>query len=263
MDDENKEKEKEIKSDSDKVNNPEIKKKDEKSSESISIKIKKDDIWKYATFILFVILIVGGIIFIPDRNGGGIVDVNGVEPTPIPPIPQPPVVKASIDDDAVLGDKNAPVTIIEFSDYSCSFCARFWADTLPSIKSEYIEKGKVKLVYRDYPFLGPVSVSAAEATECVREQGGDDAFWKYHDTIFENQQQLSEGKLLEWAQEMSYDIEECLESGKFTSEVQKDLADGQAAGVRGTPGFVINGQLVSGAQPFAVFKQVIDEDLAS
>ena len=193
-----------------------------------------------------------------------------IEPEPIPVQPPTPIVDVSEDDDAVLGNLNAPVTIIEFSDYECPFCARFYNQTLPSIKSEYIDTGKVKYVFRDYSSgfedpsgrYHPLAQPAAEASECVREQGGDNAFWKYHDMIFENQAQLSEANLLKWAMEMNYDIKDCLDSNKFESEVKKDFRDGQAAGVRGTPAFFINGKLLSGAQPFGAFKQAIDAELA-
>ena len=100
------------------------------------------------------------------------------------------------------------------------------------------------------------------AAECVRDQGGDEAYFEMHDKIFANQQALSIASLKTWAQELGYSIDSCLDSGKFESEVANDLADGQAAGGRGTPYFVINGKPLSGAQPFSAFKQIIDAELA-
>ena len=249
--------------------NKEEKPKKEESSEAVSIKIKKDDIWKYSTILLLALLLVGGVIFF---TGGVMKDDDKNAPSPTPtPTPQPPsTVQVSIDDDPILGNRNAPVTIVEFSDYECPFCGRFYSATLPSIKSNYIDTGKVRFVYRDFPLnFHPSAQPAAEASECVREKGGDEAFWKYHDTIFENQPMLSTEKLLEWASEMGHDIEECLNSNKFAAEVQKDMRDGQNVGIQGTPGFIIGktdgnsvrGQIVSGAQPFAVFQQIIDAEL--
>jgi protein-disulfide isomerase len=173
-------------------------------------------------------------------------------------------IEVSADDDAVLGDVNAPVEIIEFSDYQCPFCSRFWADTLPLVKENYIDTGKVKLIFRDFPLsnIHPEAQIAAEASECVRSFGGDDAFWDFHDTMFENQRDLSEDKLVEWATEAGFDIQECLDNGDFRQEVLDDFADGNLAGVTGTPSFVINGVPVSGAIPYDQFAALIDSALA-
>jgi len=190
----------------------------------------------------------------------------------IPPIPidgnQPPqvqeIVEVSEDDDAFLGDPNAPVTIIEFSDYQCPFCQKFWSETLPLLKENYIDTGKVKFIYRDFPIpsLHPLAQLTAEATECVRSKGGDEAFWQYHDKIFENQQLISNDNIKSWAIELGYDIEGCLENGDFRTEVLDDLRDAQSAGGSGTPYFIINGKPLGGAQPFEVFQQLIDAELA-
>jgi protein-disulfide isomerase len=225
-----------------------------------SITIKKDDLWKYSTFALGAILIIGLlVVFGGSGTDGNVVNNGGGQGG----VQAPSVVSADVDDDAVLGDPDAPVTIIEFSDYQCPFCGRFWSQTLPSIKSQYIDTGKVKLVFRDFPLtsIHPTAQVAAEATECVRDQGGDKAFFEMHDKIFENQAQLSEASLKQWARELGYNIDSCLSSGKFTSEVQNDLRDATAAGGQGTPYFVINGKPLSGAQPFSVFQQAIEAEL--
>ena len=183
--------------------------------------------------------------------------------TPTAPATGEPV-DVSVDDDAVLGNANAPVTIVEFSDYQCPFCAKFWSDTLPQLKSEYIDTGKVKLVYRDFPLsIHPMAQKAAESTECVREKGGDIAYWKMHDKIFENQATLSEANLKVWAKGLGYDITTCLDSGKFADEVTADMNEGATYGVSGTPAFFINGKIVEGALPFAQFKTIIDAELAA
>ncbi|MCH8945953.1 MAG: DsbA family protein [Nanoarchaeota archaeon] len=228
-------------------------------SDEKTITIKKSDLWRYSTFLLIAVVLIGGI-FLFTGNGS---------PTQVPtnPTQQQGKVSASIDDDAILGDPNAPITIIEFSDYQCPFCGRFWSQTLPLIKSEYIDTGKVKLVYRDFPLdsIHPFATPAAEAAECVRDEAGgsDETYFEYHDKIFANQASLSESNLKQWAQELGYNIDSCLSSGKFASEVRKDLADAQSAGGRGTPFFVIigsdgKGTPLSGAQPFSAFKQILD-----
>ncbi len=237
---------------------------EEKSNGEFTIKIKKDSMWKYSTFFLAAILIVGAFFYFAGERGGTTAPTGQVINNPGQQIPtQPSQVTASADDDAVLGKKDAPVTIIEFSDYQCPFCARFWSDTLPSIKSEYIDTGKVKLVYRDLPLtsIHPMAQKAAEAAECAGEKG-DVAYYKMHDKIFENQASLSLDNLKAWAKELGYNIDSCLDSGKMAAEVQKDTQDAQSAGGQGTPYFVINGKPVSGAQPFSNFKQVIDAELA-
>lgn len=179
------------------------------------------------------------------------------------------VVNVSADDDAVLGDPNAPVTLIEFSDFQCPFCRKFYKETLPQIKKEYIDTGKARLVYRDFPLsFHPGAMPAAEGTECAREQG---KFWEMHDVIFDEQEKQGSGTIQfttddvkKWAGKISLNtakFNQCLDSGKYKQEVEKDIADGSAAGVSGTPAVFVNGRLVVGAQPFAAFKVVIDEEL--
>ena len=180
------------------------------------------------------------------------------------------VVNVSADDDAVLGDPNAPVTIIEFSDFQCPFCRKFYTETLPQIKKDYLLTGKAKLVYRDFPLvqIHPGATPAAEGAECAREQG---KFWEMHDAIFDEQGKLGSGTVQftaldvkKWAANIGLNaskFNQCLDSGKYKQEVEKDLADGSAAGVNGTPATFINGRLVSGAQPFVAFKVIIDEEL--
>lgn len=174
------------------------------------------------------------------------------------------------DDDPVLGDSNAPVTIVEWSDYECPFCQRFFKSTLPEIKEKYIDTGRVKLVFRDFPleFHDPLATTEANAANCAREQGGDETYFAYHDKIFEtttgNGRGLQVEQLYDMAEELGLNRSEfvvCVESLKYDDEIAKDIADGQRTGVQGTPAFLVNGQSVSGAQPFAVFEQIIEEAL--
>ncbi|MBU1018033.1 DsbA family protein [Patescibacteria group bacterium] len=182
-----------------------------------------------------------------------------------PPTAGEPI-DVSIDDDAMKGDKNAPVTIVEFSDFECPFCSRFYRDTLPDILSEYVDQGKVRFVYRDFPLgFHQNARSASIAAECMKDQGNDKLYYKMHDKIYENQTALSVDNLKKWAVELGADAGEfntCLDTEKFADEINKDFEDGQGYGVTGTPAFFINGRLVSGAQPFSVFKGIIDEELA-
>jgi protein-disulfide isomerase len=181
----------------------------------------------------------------------------------------PVKVEASVDDDPVLGDPKAKVTIIEFSDFQCPYCRSFWSDTLPQIKKDYIDTGKVKLVYRDFPLsFHAAAEPAAQASECADDQG---KYWEYHDKLFSEQSKGGIGtitfgatELKLWAQQIGLDgamFNQCLDSGKHKDEVAKDLADGNGAQVSGTPAFIINGKLLVGAQPYSVFKKMIDEEL--
>ncbi|MBI2112470.1 DsbA family protein [Candidatus Woesearchaeota archaeon] len=169
------------------------------------------------------------------------------------------------DDDPFLGKEDAPITIIEFSDYECPFCARFYQQTLSSIKEEYIKTGKVKFVYRDFPLsFHQQAEPAAIAANCAGDQG---KYFEFHDKIFSNGGAGGKNEVdyKKWARELSLDLaawETCIKDPKQRQELQKDIADGSAAGISGTPGFVINGKLISGAQPFSVFQQVIEAELS-
>jgi protein-disulfide isomerase len=183
-------------------------------------------------------------------------------PTPQPspqPIPQLEVVDVSEDDDAVRGSANAQVTIIEFSDYECPFCARA-APTVEQILDTYGDQ--VKFIYRDFPLgFHANAQKAAEAAECAGEQG---KYYEYHDKLFDTQA-LDLVSLKQHAADLGLDttaFNSCLDNGDMASEVQKDFSDGQAAGVSGTPTFFINGKKLVGAQPFSAFKPLIDAELA-
>jgi len=172
------------------------------------------------------------------------------------------MVDVSIDDDAAKGDENAPVTIVEFTDYECPFCGRYVEQTYPQILEKYVETGKVKLIVRDYPLnFHPQAQKAAEAAECAGEQ---DNYWGMHDKLFANQASLSVDNYRDWAGEIGLDrarFDECLDSGAMAEEVEQDHADGLAYGVSGTPVFFINGRMLSGAKPFAAFDAAIQEAL--
>jgi protein-disulfide isomerase len=192
-------------------------------------------------------------------------------PTKQPSIP----LKISTDNDPVIGKLNAPVTIIEFSDFQCPFCAKFHLETLPLIMNEYINEGQVKLVFRDFPIqsIHPNALPASLAAECANEQG---KFKEMHDVLFENQKEWNKQSIdnviitfNQYASGMGLDgntFDSCLKNGKYVEEIQKDLNDGRAYGISGTPGFFVgNDQIgfieLEGAQPFENFKKVIDSQL--
>ncbi|MCX8103760.1 MAG: thioredoxin domain-containing protein [Candidatus Bipolaricaulota bacterium] len=186
-----------------------------------------------------------------------------------PEAPQPPAQTAptptALLDEPAQGAPDAPVTIVEFADFKCGFCVRHFVQTLPILKEEYIETGKVRYIYRNFPILGVQSRWAALAAECAHEQG---RFWEYHDKLFALTQQGQEfvrSRLKAVAAELGLDaaqFDSCLDTSKYLDEVQEDFALGQREGVTGTPAFLINGELLVGAQPITVFRQKIEEALA-
>ncbi len=209
--------------------------------------------------------------------GSGVPNVPTQKPSNVPDDSGP--VKVSIDDDPILGNKDAKLTFIEFSDFECPFCKSFFSTTLSQIKKDYIDTVKVKFVYRDLPL--PFHQNAqkeAEAAECAREQGGDQAFFKYHDQIFARTTSNGTGLALDQLSIIANDIglngnqlQQCLDSGKFKDEVDKDIADASKAGAGGTPTLfigkttsdgIITATKVVGAQPYAVFKTIIDQQLS-
>lgn len=221
---------------------------------------------KENTFLIPAAIIVAGALIAfavvySGRGGGAVIPKQSSAVNPTSPAA---VVSGDLaDDDPILGDPNAPVTMVEFADFQCPFCGRMFSETLPQIKEKYVKTGKVKFVYRDFPLssIHPFAQKAAEAGECADEQ---EKFWPLHDIIYTRQQQLSNENLKKWAGEIGLNTAQfnnCLDSGKYADEVLKDLADGQAAGVTGTPATFVNGRLVSGALPFAQFEAIIEEAL--
>lgn len=162
------------------------------------------------------------------------------------------------------GTDQAPITLIEFSDFRCSFCRKFWQTTLPAIEKKYIKTGKVQFIYRHMAVFGPQSVSSAQAAECAGEQG---KFWQYHDTLFSNAgspMAFSDGRLKDYAKELkltSSEFNRCLDSGKYRNKVEGETGVASYLGIRGTPAFLINGQLLVGAQPFEAFESVLEREL--
>jgi len=192
--------------------------------------------------------------------------------------PGPQLIQGLLDDDPVKGNPDATVTIVEFSDFQCPFCQRFHQTTLPLILENYVDTGKVKFVYRDYPIVGlhpNGAIPTALAAECADEQG---MFWQYHDKIFQTQKNWERlaaeditNELKTFAVELGLDtnqFNDCLNSEKYLDEVNNDLKDGTSYGVTGTPGFFIGNEergyiKVTGAQPYSVFQNVLDQMLAS
>lgn len=164
-----------------------------------------------------------------------------------------------VDDDPYLGDADAPIVIVEFSDFFCTFCKRHFDQTFVPLLENYGEH--IRYVYRDFAQLTAESAPAAAAAQCAFEQG---AFWDFHNEFFNNQNSLGRDFYISTAETFDLDIDDytaCLDEGRYTEEVSIDQLDGTLEGVRGTPGFFINGQFISGAQPYPIFERLIQKEL--
>ncbi len=229
------------------------------------------DMWKGLTLLALVLVAVTLYVVLQIRNelSGGTSSVG---------TQQPSRVKVDIKDEPALGSKNAKVIMVEFIDFQCPFCKRFADQTLSSVKQEYIYTGKVLLVYRDFPL--PFHTEAdewAEGINCGFDVGGIDTYMTLHDKAFATQDQWSGSSdirsyiktALKDELGTSYsEWEQCFDSKKYQSEISSDIQDGVKYGVGGTPTFYIGtpskGYVeVVGAQPYSVFKQVLDQELSS
>lgn len=186
----------------------------------------------------------------------------------------PPNLTVNVGNRPVKGNQSTKLTLVEFSDYQCPFCARHFRETLPQIEKDYITTGKLKYVLRDFPLesIHKDAFKAHETANCAGEQG---KYWEMHDRLFQNQNQLGVADLPKHAQAIGLDImpfQQCLNSGKQAGKIRKDMDDGQRAGVQGTPTFFLgfeepDGKTIKvlsgivGAYPYAQFKQAIEAAL--
>ena len=165
----------------------------------------------------------------------------------------------------VLGSPDAPVTIVEYSDFQCPFCARAALDIVPQIEEDYLATGKAKLVFKHFAFEGEESIRAAQAAECAAEQN---AFWHYHDMLFLNQSRVAftTENLKAFARELGLDAASfnvCLDSEKHAEKVAADRAEGQRRGVNSTPTFYVGQTQIVGAEPYDTFRAAIEDQLAA
>lgn len=174
-----------------------------------------------------------------------------------------------------LGDANAPVTIVEYGHFKCPACNRFFRETKPELAKKYIETGRVKFVWKDFPYEGGDAGRASEGAYCAKDQG---KFWEFHDTLFtyiwetyyqkginaEAVSVFTDDKLNEFSRQLGLDeaqFNSCLTSNKYAALVKSNFDEGVGKGAQATPTFFINGQKVVGAQPFSVFSQIIESKL--
>jgi protein-disulfide isomerase len=171
----------------------------------------------------------------------------------------------------VLGDPNAPITLIEFGDYQCHFCNVHFHNTEHSLLENYIKTGKVKMIFKDFTIIGPDSVNAAHGAHCADDQG---KFWQYHDILYnnwtgENNGWASSDNLLRFAQEIELDVDQwsdCMIDEKYSQIVANSSKDARDLGITGTPAFFVIGPdnkitKISGAQPYENFEQIFNSEL--
>jgi protein-disulfide isomerase len=161
------------------------------------------------------------------------------------------------------GSPDAPLQLVEYSDFLCGHCGNF-ADALDNLSPDYIETGKLQVIFRNYAFLAPESLQAAQAVECALDQGAD-KFWLYHDLLFANRGTgmgvYSKPRLKAYARDVRLDTQafsECLDSDAKLAEIQADKAEGESQGVEATPTWFIDGQIVRGGRPESELRQILD-----
>lgn len=239
--------------------------KHEEKKENILV-IKKSTIFIIVAIIIIFILGIIGLRMTGFFNGGN--NTTNIE--------------MIASDSPILGSSDANIFVVEFSDYECPYCQAAegtnfqvisllkqrdpkWEAPIPKITEEYVDTGKVKLVFRQYPTHQ--NFKAGEATKCAQEQG---KFWEYHNILFEKYDTLTITDLKKYAADLGLDLNQfnqCLDSGKYENSVQKDMIDGKGLGVTGTPTFFIGNEekgyeKIVGAQPFSEFKQVIESKIS-
>jgi protein-disulfide isomerase len=219
-----------------------------------------------------------------EKNGGTQVGGNVGGNAAVPSGAPAAIVDVTVtDDDPSIGPKNAKVTVVTFEDFQCPFCGAFtgldeamvknmqgrdpsWQPAVPGIKKEYVDSGKVRLVWKDYPFLGQESFWSGQAARCAQDQG---KFWEFHDYLFshqngENQGAFSKDNLKKFALAIGLnanDFNNCIDSAKYEKKLQDAVTYGQSVGVSGTPATFVNGKMISGAAGFDTFKSEIEAAL--
>jgi protein-disulfide isomerase len=211
-----------------------------------------------ASIIVAAILISGSIIYLVGSSKNGGETAGGSE-----------TLKKETSQDVILGDPKAPVTVISYADYQCPFCHRFFSTTEQAVRENYVKAGKVKIVSRNFQFLGAESELAAQAAECAKEQG---KFWIYHDSIYnaeikdnkENNGNLNRDLFLQLAKDGGLDtgkFTSCYDSGKYADSIRQQTQDAASLGINSTPTIFVNGQIVKGALPYDQFQVIIENAL--
>lgn len=205
--------------------------------------------------IVFAAVVIAGVLIFADRQA----DRSFVIPEPL---------DYGMANETMLGDEEAPVTMIEYSDFQCPFCGQFHRESFPLILEKYIQTGEVLFIYRNFTILGPPSFRAAKASLCANEQG---KFWPYHDILFANQDETDPGafsapRLELFAEEVGLNVDsfrQCVIDDRMDPLIDEDYSLATEDGAASTPTFIINGTLIRGAQAYDVFETEIEAALAA
>jgi len=236
--------------------------------EEDTITFKRSNFYAAVSVLTFFAgIIVGYIIWgsglLPKLGSSSSTAAQANGPVVEAPTAQPKYTRYKIPSDGfhTLGPANAPITIVEFSDYQCPFCRRWHDEVYQNLLTAY--PGKIKFVYRNLPLtsIHPDAQGAAEAAMCAGEQN---VYWQYHDKLFSSEV-LGSGAYTQYAKELNLDMtafEACVSQEKYKKQIQADSDFALNLGISSTPTFFINGLAIVGAQPLEVFKQVIDKELA-
>jgi len=225
---------------------------------------KNNDYMLPASILIAAVLIAGSIFFVlGDKNP----DTDQASNDQLAAVASKEEALKLGDRDVILGNPDAPVTIIEYGDFQCPWCSKFFAEVEGPLRDNYIQNDKVKMVYRNFAFLGPESFAAAEAAECAKDQS---KFWAFHDALYELEHKdgqehngnLNRELFLQIATDNEFDINEfttCIDSGKYTDKIKSDTDLAQLAGVNGTPALFVNGQQVGGFVTYAQLSPILDQ----
>lgn len=226
--------------------------------------------WMLPVAIVAAALIIGGAVMSKGRGGAVVAgNTQGAAVAPQAAVPQAPAVPgpkvaATFGDTPIL-NKNAKVQFIEFGDFQCPFCGRFFTDSFKQIKTKYIDTGKIAYQHRDYPLpFHQNAQKAHEASRCALAQS-EKQYWALHDWMYANQNTLEVATLKSQAKTLGLNaskFDTCLDGGTYAAAVKKDYDAGSSYGVSGTPSFFLNGEFIVGAQPYATFEQKIEAALA-
>jgi protein-disulfide isomerase len=251
--------------------------------EARSKRQRTDNAWKATTWILAVFLALSMLenAVLAWRVAGGATGAStgmargaGHSPDPAPATNQPrqpsgvlgPVVDVGADGGPVLGSRAAKVEVIAFLDYQCSFCAHWHEESFGQMQKDYISTGRVRFVTRDYPLpMHARARAAAVAADCVRALTNDKTYYRYQEALF-GTGDLTGATLERQAIQLGIEgkaFKQCTTdaNGAIAKKIDRDMADGAAAGVEGTPTFFVNGRMLVGAQPYVAFKAAIDSEL--
>ena len=217
--------------------------------------------------LISALIVVPIVMFFVGAGGLSIYDKSEPEPL-VPPLPSSTLDIILGNGSPILGDSNAPITLVEFGDYQCHFCNVFFHSTESDIVEEYIEKGKVRMIFKDYNIIGPDSINASHAAHCAADQG---LFWEYHDLLYSNWTGENNGwagfeNLVIFAEEIGLDMQQwrsCMIDKPHTDIITSSNQDARSLGLDGTPAFFVIGPdgtitRIFGAQPFATFQEIFD-----